>query len=109
MEPTQTTQTVETVDLTPTWSAILRVLLAVYEDSATADGRATALTELQRMADAADRYNAQTAPLVAALQECITDDGAYANTATAKPREGLARRLRAINETARAALAQVQS
>lgn len=44
-----------TIDLTPTWSAILPVLLAVLEDGNEA-GKTTARLELTRMAEIADRY-----------------------------------------------------
>lgn len=47
----------KTIDLTPTWSAILPVLLEGYEQ-ASPDGRRIALEELQRMASLADRYAA---------------------------------------------------
>ncbi len=46
----------ETITLKPTWSDLLTALLAVYTDG-TPEGRKTALIELRRMADAADRYN----------------------------------------------------
>lgn len=48
---------VRTIDLTPTWSAVLPMLLAVLEDGSEA-GRKMARAELARMAEAADAYNA---------------------------------------------------
>lgn len=51
-------ETVEYIDLTPTWSEILPTLLLIYTD-ATAEGRAGALTELKRMAEIADAYVAE--------------------------------------------------
>jgi hypothetical protein len=47
----------KTIDMTPTWEQLLQALLAVYE-SGTAEGRAMALKEMQRMARAADKFNA---------------------------------------------------
>ena len=46
----------ETIDLTPTWAAVLPALLAVIEDG-TDEGRKMAREELARMAQAADKYN----------------------------------------------------
>lgn len=48
---------VEYVDITPTWEGILPALLAIYVDG-DSKGRAHAITELQRMAKAADAYGA---------------------------------------------------
>jgi hypothetical protein len=45
-----------TIDLTPTWAAILPALIAVIRDG-TPDGQRLALEELRRMATAADRLN----------------------------------------------------
>ena len=45
--------TTETVDLTPTWRGILPALLAIYENG----DRRTAIDELTKMANLADRYN----------------------------------------------------
>ncbi len=47
------------IDATPTWAAILPILLAVLEDG-DAEGRKMARAELRRMADAADAYNLTT-------------------------------------------------
>jgi hypothetical protein len=44
-----------TIDVTPTWKGILPLLLAAIENG-TAKGRASAMTELNRMADLADKY-----------------------------------------------------
>jgi len=46
-----------TVDITPTWAGILPALIAVIRDG-TPEGQRAAVTELQRMAQAADRLNA---------------------------------------------------
>ena len=49
------TPTGETVDITPSWSGVLRLLLTVYADGNDA-GRRSALKELTRMAELADAY-----------------------------------------------------
>jgi hypothetical protein len=49
----------EYIDLTPSWAEILPALLAVIRDG-TDKGQALAVAELQRMAQAADLYNAKT-------------------------------------------------
>jgi hypothetical protein len=49
-----------TIDLTPTWCEILPLLIEVAANGATIEGRRNAMTELQRMARAADEYLAQT-------------------------------------------------
>jgi hypothetical protein len=43
------------IDLTPTWSDTVGLLVALIEGS-NAKGRATAIAELQRMAALADKY-----------------------------------------------------
>lgn len=48
---------VRVVDVTPTWRAILPMLRAAIEDG-TAEGRRIAWGELERMAEAADKWNA---------------------------------------------------
>lgn len=48
-----------TIDITPTWRGLLPVFLALIE-SGTAEGRKTAREELQRMAEAADKFNELT-------------------------------------------------
>lgn len=45
----------ETIDLTPTWAGILPVLLEVYENAGTPQGRQQAKGELVRMARLADQ------------------------------------------------------
>ena len=47
----------EYIDLTPTWSAVLPIYLAAYCNG-TDKGRTAAETELRRMAELADKYNA---------------------------------------------------
>lgn len=46
-----------TIDATPTWRAVLPLLLAVVKDGSD-EGRKDAIAELTRMASAADQYNA---------------------------------------------------
>lgn len=50
---------VGTIDLTPTWEAILPILLAALEDGTDA-GKKIAREELTRMAKAADAFNSVT-------------------------------------------------
>lgn len=45
------------IDATPTWAAVLPMLCLALEN-ATEDGKRIARAELQRMAEAADRFNA---------------------------------------------------
>jgi len=47
----------EAIDMTPTWAAILPVLILGLTDG-NAEGRAIAQKELVRMAQAADQWNA---------------------------------------------------
>jgi hypothetical protein len=47
-----------TVDITPTWSGLVTLLVYVIENSETKEGRDNALAELRRMAEAADQWNA---------------------------------------------------
>jgi hypothetical protein len=47
------TKKVETIDLTPTWTGILPVLLAIYEFG----DKSVAIAELRKMAGLADDYN----------------------------------------------------
>lgn len=56
----------KTIDLTPTWGALLPALVAVSSDG-TEEGRRSAHLELRRMAYAADRWNEIVPQLVAAL------------------------------------------
>ena len=46
----------KTIDITPTWTAILPALIAALEDG-TAEGKRLAREELKTMARAADVYN----------------------------------------------------
>jgi len=46
----------KTIDLTPTWSALLPAFLAVLE-SGTDAGKELVIAELARMARAADQFN----------------------------------------------------
>ena len=52
----ETTRTVRTIDITPTWSGILPALIAILERGETVEARKTAEAELQKMAALADRY-----------------------------------------------------
>lgn len=54
-EPTSKSQT---INVTPTWEAILPLLLAVYTDG-NFTGRKESEAELRRMAQLADRYVAE--------------------------------------------------
>jgi hypothetical protein len=49
------------IDLTPSWAAVLPALLAVIQDG-TPEGQRLAVTELQRMSEAADRFNELAQP-----------------------------------------------
>jgi len=51
----------KTVDITPTWEAILPALLAVIENG-NFEGRKVALEELTRMAQLADLYVTSQSP-----------------------------------------------
>lgn len=46
------------IDVTPTWSALLPLLLEIAANGNTTDARWTAKAELMRMAQAADKWNA---------------------------------------------------
>lgn len=50
------------IDMTPTWSEILPVLLMLLTQSETEEGRKTAHDELKRMAALADERVAQVKP-----------------------------------------------
>lgn len=52
----KTQNEIETIDATPTWSAILPLLLEIHANAANPAGRRAAAEELQRMAQLADRY-----------------------------------------------------
>jgi hypothetical protein len=51
--PKENKMQTKTIDLTPTWRGILPALLAIFEHG----DRQTALDELAKMANLADRYN----------------------------------------------------
>lgn len=57
----------QTIDVTPTWTAVLPLITTGIEHGGTAGE--LALGELHRMARAADRWNAETPALFALLQE----------------------------------------
>jgi len=50
-------KSVETIDMTPTWTAIVPILIAGLQDG-TPEGQRLAKIELYRMAEAADKWNA---------------------------------------------------
>jgi hypothetical protein len=50
-------QTLKTIDVTPTWSAMLPVLITLLQGK-NAEGREAATKELKKMAKALDNYNA---------------------------------------------------
>lgn len=62
MAASENIRVVGTIDLTPTWRAILPMLTAALRDG-TADGQRIAREELERMADCADRWNRIAADL----------------------------------------------
>jgi hypothetical protein len=51
----------QTIDLTPNWSGVLRLYLAIYCEGTTAEAKKAALAELVRMAKMADKYVALVA------------------------------------------------
>ena len=51
-------QPVEMIDMTPSWSGILPALLVVLEGGTNEANKRSIREELQRMADAADKWNA---------------------------------------------------
>ena len=46
----------ETINVTPSWQAVLPSLLAVLQSATNAEARKIATGELRRMADLADKY-----------------------------------------------------
>jgi len=65
--------TTQTIDCTPSWTGILRLLLTIYTDS-SAKGRQTALEEMTKMAVLADRYVEQAKAKLAPEPSILTDD-----------------------------------
>jgi hypothetical protein len=49
----------QSIDLTPTWEGILPALLAIIEGSKHTAARNSAMAELRRMAQLADKYVAE--------------------------------------------------
>ncbi len=49
---------VGTIDMTPTWRAVLPIMIAAIQDG-TFEGKKIAREELERMADLADAYVAE--------------------------------------------------
>lgn len=46
-----------TIDITPTWEGILPTLLLIWRDTESGKDRSFVLSELKKMAHAADLYN----------------------------------------------------
>ena len=67
--------TTETINITPTWAGVLPALVTIIRDGNPEAYRA-AMTELQRMAQAADRLNAAAPDMLAALQFVLNDGNA---------------------------------
>ena len=57
--PKKEEQTMRTIDITPTWTNVLPILIAGIE-AGNEQGRAAAIKELSRMAQAADAYYEST-------------------------------------------------
>lgn len=64
---------VELIDLTPTWTALLPVLLAVMQDGQP-DGRRLARTELQRLCRMADELMPKLIGAVRAIDAALASD-----------------------------------
>lgn len=69
-----TTDTVTTIDITPTWEGLLPLLLRVHEHGTTQRARSDAFDELARMAKLAD-YCKQLRDDVATLRAQLTEAG----------------------------------
>ena len=74
-----------TVDMTPTWAAVLPILMAGLEYGDD-EGRKAARSELVRMAGAADKFNAQ-AGTIEYLRERLTRTEATVETRTSQVEE----------------------
>lgn len=59
----------KTIDVTPTWSGVVPWITAGLEAGGTA--HSSALQEMYRMADAADKWNASAPDLLAALEWAV--------------------------------------
>ena len=62
-----------TVDITPTWKGVLRLMVEVAGNGTSDKGRQSAWAELHRMADLADRYVAEHTPAPAPEPEPESD------------------------------------
>ena len=62
----------KTVDVTPTWRGVIPLILAALENGTDA-GRRLALSEIGRMAEAADKWNAHTKQEPARLRGQLRD------------------------------------
>lgn len=85
----------KTIDVTPTWSGVVPWITAGLEAGGTA--HSSALQEMYRMADAADKWNASAPDLLAALSDIVASSDANCGDSLAN----------AI-ETARAAIAKAK-
>lgn len=70
----------ETIDLTPSWYALLPAYVAVLQDGNEA-GRTAVISELRRMAQAADQWNDQAPALVSLARKLSTLEGEVGNPA----------------------------
>ena len=64
-------RTIHTVDITPTWTSLVGVMLLVHSTTEHAATKADMETEFRRMAEAADKYNemqASNAEAIAKVQ-----------------------------------------
>jgi hypothetical protein len=61
--------TMQTIDLTPTWEGILPAMLTLYAEAETIEAKQTAYEELTRMARLADKQVAQVKALREASQK----------------------------------------
>lgn len=66
-----------TIDLTPTWQAVLPILLAALEDG-TAEGKKIAREELHRMAKAADTRKDNLQFAVYRIEDMLKEDDGQA-------------------------------
>lgn len=69
-EDTGMAKAVTTIDITPTWRGLLPVLVELATNATTVEAQKDAEAELQKMATAADRYNA-----IAKAHSTLQEDG----------------------------------
>lgn len=84
-------KTIKTIDMTPTWRALMPALVEVAVRGTDADGRKAAMDELNRLADFVDKRNSEakkseaesmtTPPLLfVALIDVDTEDESFSET-----------------------------